>query len=136
MAIGSLRNVLFAAVILGGIAHAGTICDSTNRREACGQNGAEHKLSPSEVKLLLKTASTPEEHWQLAAHFREEAAQEDETAAWYERTASCAESKSHCSYLANNARKASKHDMKIAEEEERIAQAMLNNTTAGIIHGR
>lgn len=136
MMIGSLKNVLLAAMIVGGIARAGTICDSTNRQEACGENGAGHKLSPSEVKLLLKSASLPEEHWQLAAHFREEAAQEDETAAWYERTASCTDPKSHCSYLANNARKASKNDLKMAEEQEKIAQAMLDSTTAGIIHGR
>jgi hypothetical protein len=136
MAIGSLGKVLLAALILGGIAHAGTICESTNRREACGENGAGHKLSPSEVKSLLKSASMPEDHWQLAAHFREEAAQEDETAAWYESTASCTDPKSHCSYLANNARKASKHDMKMAEEQDRIAEAMLNNTAGGLIHGR
>jgi len=133
MAIGSLRNVLFVAIIVGGIAHAGTICESTNRGEACG---AGHKLSPSEVKSLLKSASMPEDHWQLAEHFREEAAQEEETAAWYERTASCTDPKSHCSYLANNARKASKQDMKMAEEQDRIAQAMLNNTAGGLIHGR
>jgi hypothetical protein len=66
MAIGSLGNVLFAAMILGGMAHAGTICESANRREACGENGAGHKLSPSEVKSLLKSASMPEDHWQLA----------------------------------------------------------------------
>jgi hypothetical protein len=135
MATGSLRNMLFAAVILGGIAHAGTICGSTNRG-ACGENGAGHKLSPSEFKSLLKSASMPEDHWQLAAYFRDEAAQEDETAAWYERTASCTDPKSHCSYLANNARRASKHDMKMAEEQDSIAQAMLNNTAGGLIHGR
>jgi hypothetical protein len=135
MAIGSLGKVLFAAMLLGGIAHAGTICDSTNRRDACG-DGTAHKLSPSEVKALLKSASMPEDHWQLAAHFREEAAQEEETAAWYERAASCADPKSHCSYLANNARKASKHDIKMAEEQDKIAQAMLNNTAGGLIHGR
>jgi hypothetical protein len=98
--------------------------------------GVGHKLSPSEVKALLKSASMPEDHWQLAAHFREEAAQEDETAARYESTESCADPKSHCSYLANNARRASKRDMKMAEEQDKIAQAMVNNTTAGVIHGR
>lgn len=136
MTIGSLRNVLLAAMILSGIAKAGTICESTNPREACGENGAGHKLSPSEVKALLKRASMPEDHWQLAAHFREEAAQEEETAASYEGTASCAGPNSRCSYLANNARKASKHDMKKAEEEDRIALAMMTNPAGGLIHGR
>jgi hypothetical protein len=136
MAIGSVGNILFVAVILAGFAQAGTICDSKNQREACAENGAGHKLSPSEVKALLKSASTPEDHWLLAEHFREEAAQEDETASWHESTAACADPKSHCSYLANNARKASKNDMKMAEEQDRTAQAMLNNTAGGLIHGR
>lgn len=136
MTIGSLRNVLLAAVILGGSAQAGTICVSTNQQGACAENGAGHKLSPSEVKSLLKGASTPEDHWQLAEHFREEAAQEEETATWHESTAACADPRSHCSYLANNARKASKNDMKMAEEQDRMAQAMLNNTAGGLIHGR
>lgn len=136
MAIGSLRNMLFVAVILGGCARAGTICESANQRQSCAENGTGHKLSPSEAKSLLKSASTPEDHWQLAEHFREEAAQEDETASWHERTAACADPKSHCSYLANNARKASKNDMKMADEQDRIAQAMLNNTAGGLIHGR
>lgn len=134
MKIGSLKKALFAAVLFGGLAQAGTICDATN--QACGENGAGHKMSPSEVKSLLKSASLPEDHLQLAAHFRDEAAQEDQTAVWYEKTAACADPKSHCSYLANNARKAAKHDMKMAEEQDKMAQAMLNGTAGGLIHGR
>ena len=134
MKIGSLKKVAFAAVILGGLAQAGTICDATN--QACGRNAAGHKLSPSEAKALLKSASMPEDHWQLAAYFRDEAAQEDQTAAWYEGTAACSDPKSHCSYLASNARKAARHDMKVAEEQDKIAQSMLNSTAGGLIHGR
>src|ERR1700722_7034336 len=126
--VAALRDALFAAALLGwsagSVAHAGTVCASTTRLDACAESGAEHKLSPSEVKTLLKSASVPKDHWQLAEHFREEAAQEDQTAAFYEGTAACADPKSHCSYLVNNARKASKHAMKMAEEQDRIAQAM------------
>lgn len=124
---------MLAAMMLSGIAKAGTICEST-RQEGCGENGAGHKLSPSEVRSLLKRASMPEDHWRLAAHFREVAAEEDETAALYERT--CADPKSYCGSLASSARKAAKHDTKKAEEEDKIAQAMMNNTAVGIIHGR
>jgi hypothetical protein len=140
--IASLKNAAFALVLLGGpgvlFVQAKAVCESTNQQDAvaCGDNVAGHALSPSEVKALMKRASLPGDHWQLAEHFREEAAQEDETAAWYESTAACAEPKSHCSSVANSARKASKHAMKMAEEEDRIAQAMLNNAAGGIIHGR
>jgi hypothetical protein len=128
--------MIFAAVIVGGVAQAGTVREETNRPEVCVENSAGHKLSPSEVKSLLKGASRPEDHCQLAEHFREEAAQENDTATWYERTAACADPKSHCSYLVTNAKKASKQDLKMAEEQDRIAQAMLNSTAGGLIHGR
>jgi hypothetical protein len=123
--------------LLGGLAaQAGTICGSASQGQACGESSATHKLSPSEVKALLKSASVPEDHWQLAEHFRQEAAEEDQTAAFYEQQADCADAKSHCSFLANNARKASKHDMKIAEEQDKMAQSMLSSTSGGLIHGR
>lgn len=125
MMVASLKYALVAGMLLSG-----------SGRIVAGEIGADHKLSPSEVKALIKSASVPEDHWQLAEHFREEAAQEDETAAWYEKTSACADPKSHCSYLANNARKAAKHAMKMAEEQDGIAQAMLNNTAGGLIHGR
>jgi hypothetical protein len=135
LAIGSLSKVLFAAVLVSGFAHAGTICGSTSQR-GCADDNSGQTLSPSEFKSLLKSASTPEDHWQLAEHFRQEAAQEDEAAARHESTAECADPKSHCSYLAGNARKASKRDMKLAEEQDKIAQAMLNGAASAIIHSR
>lgn len=135
--LGTLASGLVAAVVLGGFTvQAGAICDSRNQPGACGENVATHKLSPSEVKALLKSASVPEDHWQLAEHFREEAALEDQTAAWYEQRAECADAKSHCSFLANNARKASKRDMKLADEQDKMAQSMLTSTAGGLIHGR
>lgn len=132
--IASLNGVFAAALLGGSVATVRTPCASGTQSQAC--NGSGHKLSPSEVKALLKSASVPEDHWQLAEHFREEAAQENETVSYYESSAACADAKSHCSYLANNARKASKQDLKMAEEQDRMAEAMLSSTAGGLIHGR
>lgn len=37
---------------------------------------SDHRLSPSEVKTLVKGASTPEDHMKLAEYFRQEAFEE------------------------------------------------------------
>lgn len=68
---------LFSAIILASPALV----------SAQEQNSNEHKLTPSEVKALLRGASTPEEHSALGAYFKDRASQEEATAKYYDEMA-------------------------------------------------
>ena len=105
----------------------------------CDHVTAERWLAPSEVKELLKSARSPGDHLELAAHFGEEAAQEDAAANWHDQKADSSESSAirrHHKRLANNARRAAEHAMKRAQEQARIAQAMQSSPATGTRHGR
>ncbi len=101
--------------------------------------GDGHKLSPSEVKTLIKGASRPEDHLKLAEYFRQEAAEEAAAAKLHEEMAeiyepsplpskfkppSVVEMKGHCRLFARNAAKASRAATKLAAEHEKIAELM------------
>ena len=105
----------------------------------CNHVTAERRLALSEVKELLKSASSPGDHLKLAAHFGEEAAQEEAAANWHDQMADSSESsalRSHHKHLANNARRAAEYATKRAQEQARVAQAMQNSPAAGTRHDR
>jgi hypothetical protein len=124
----SMTVVIFLLLLLPG----GALASSAQQ-----QSGEEHKLSRSEVKALLKSASSPDDHLKLAAYFKDEALQEeaaakfhDEMAALYESNPpsqegkSAKEMKGHSRYLAKNARKAAEAARKNAAYQERFAQML------------
>jgi hypothetical protein len=97
-----------------------------------------HTLSPSEVKTLIRGASTPEDHLKLAAYFKQEALDEVasaklhvEMAEAYEpgsaapsmfKPRSLKEMQSHCKEFARNANKAAEVASKMAAEHEKMAE--------------
>jgi hypothetical protein len=99
-----------------------------------------HRLSPSEVKTLIRGASTPEDHLKLAAYFKQEALDEAasaklhvEMAEAYEpgsaapsmfKPRSLKEMQSHCKEFARNANKAAEVASKMAAEQEKMAEMM------------
>jgi hypothetical protein len=68
----------------------------------------EHRLTPTEAKALLKSASTPEDHLKLAEYFRQEARDEAAAARASDRPVS----------------KAAEQDLKKAAEQEKMADMM------------
>lgn len=68
----------------------------------------DHKLTPDEAKVLLKTASTPEDHLKLAEFYRQEARDEAAAARAADRPAS----------------KVAEQDLKKAAEQEKMAEMM------------
>ena len=104
------------------------------------QPGGGQRLSPSEVKTLIKNASTPEDHLKLAEYFKQEAAEEEaaaklhvEMAEAYEpgsaapsmfKPRSLKEMQSHCKEFARNANKAAEVASKMATEHEKMAEMM------------
>ncbi len=115
------------------------------------QSGDAHKLSPSEVKSLIKSASSPEDHLKLAEYFKQEAAEEAAVAKFHEEMAeiyeptpvpskfkppSVAEMKGHCREFARNARKASATATKMAADHERLAELMRIAPPSGVTRSR
>ncbi len=101
---------------------------------------SDHKLSPSEVKTLIKGASSPEDHLKLAEYFRQEALEEtasarlhDEMAEAYEpgsappskfKQPTSKEMKGHCREFARNAGRAAEIATKMAEKHQKLAEMM------------
>jgi hypothetical protein len=112
-----------------------TVCATSTMRAQEVMNSA-HVLTPSEVKELLKGASTPEDHLKIAAYFKQEAVQEDEAASLHDAIAAMpqtpqmvtgmkmnpSETASHCRYFAKIARKAAANDRKLAAYHEQWAE--------------
>ena len=131
------RRALFVATALFAVALFAT---------AQQQLGGGQRLSPSEVKTLIKSASTPEDHLKLAEYFRQEAAAEVAAAKLHEEMAeiyepgplpsnfkppSVAEMKGHCREFARNATKASETALKMAAEHEKLAELMRTAPPSG-----
>lgn len=113
------------------------------------QPGSDQRLSPSEVKTLIKNASTPEDHLKLAEYFKQEAAAaaaklHEEMAEIYEpspvpskfKPPSVAEMKGHCREFARNATKASETASKMAAEHEKLAELMRTAPPSGVRRSR
>ena len=109
---------------------------STSTMSSQEVTGPTHVLTPSEIKELLKAASTPEDHLKIAAYFKQEAVQEDEAASLHDAIAGMpqtpemvkemkmnpSETASHCRYFAKAARKAAANDRKLAAYHEQWAE--------------
>lgn len=88
------------------------------------------KLTRSQVKTLIKTAKTPEEHHKLACYFQSEARAESEKAKYHEEMGKLYAGSSnakhdmvtHCKQFAEEARKAADIDKQLASEHEQMAE--------------
>jgi hypothetical protein len=127
----NLSKALFVATALFAVALS-----------AAAQRPADddHRLSPSEVKTLIRGASTPEDHVKLAVYFKQEALDEAasaklhvEMAEAYEpgsaapsmfKPRSLREMQSHCREFARNANKAAEVASKMATEHDKMAEMM------------
>lgn len=95
------------------------------------------RLTKKEVKALVATAKTPEDHLKLARHFRQqadtleaEAKEHDELALEYRKNPSpmamkmpmSGRSAEHCEYFARSAREAAKAARELAASHEEMAK--------------
>lgn len=95
------------------------------------------RLTKKEVKALVATAKTPEDHMKLARHFRQqadaleaEAKEHDELAQEYRKNPSpmamkmpmSGRSAEHCEYFAKSAREAAKAARELAASHEQMAK--------------
>lgn len=98
---------------------------------------ATARLTKKEVKTLVATAKTPEDHMKLARHFRQEAdtleaqaKEHDDLALEYRKNPSAMSMKmpmsprsaEHCEYFAKSAREAAKAARELATSHEQMAK--------------
>ena len=125
-----MRHILQSAAVAIAFACIGS------KMVAQQPNESDHILTPSEIKELLKAASTPEDHLKIAAYFKQEAKQEEDAASLHDIVAAMpqtpqmvaemkmnsSETASHCRYFAKIARKAAANDRKLAAYHEQWAE--------------
>lgn len=95
------------------------------------------RLTKKEVKALVATAKTPEDHMKLARHFKQEAdrleaeaKEHDELATEYRKNPNAmamkmpmsGRSAEHCEYFAKSAREAAKAARELAATHEQMAK--------------
>lgn len=88
------------------------------------------KLTTKEVKALIASAKTAEDHHKLACYYRAEARDEAAKAKYHEEMGKLYENSSnekhdmvgHCKAFANEARKAADSDNQLADEHEKMAE--------------
>ncbi len=88
------------------------------------------KLTTKEVKSLIVSAKTPQDHQKLACYFRAEARDEAAKAKYHEEMEKLYEGSSnekhdmvtHCKKFANEARNAAESDNHLADEHEKMAE--------------
>jgi hypothetical protein len=98
-------------------------------------NMKEHQLTKKEVKALIVSAKTPEDHMKLAMYFRGEAKEQqakakyhDEMAELYKNNAAPkTEMAKHCKYFAEESRKAAGAANSMADEHEKMAAQAREN---------
>ena len=103
---------------------AGSIASAQEKMECKGP-----KLTQKQVKALITSAKTAEDHNKLACYFRAEARSEEERAKYHEEMGKLYEHSSnakhdtvkHCKEFADEARKAATADNQLAEEHEKMA---------------
>ena len=95
----------------------------------------ERQLSKKEVKALIVSAKTPEDHMKLASYFRGEAQQMQAKAKYHEEMAdlyknnrsSKLDMAKHCQYFADEAKKAAEAANSMADEHEKMAAEARQN---------
>jgi len=98
-------------------------------------NMKEHQLSKKEVKALIVSAKTPEDHMRLASYFRGEAQQMQAKAKYHEEMAELyknnrsgkVDMSKHCQYFADEAKKAAEAANSMADEHEKMAAEARQN---------
>ena len=111
------------------------LCGQTWTARAQGQNDPGGKLTPDEVKALIKNATTPEDHLKLAGFFRREEAQQMESAKTHDElsevyqfskapTPAVADMQKHCKDFALAARNAASAARAMAEYHEEMAELL------------
>lgn len=90
----------------------------------------EHQLTQKEVKALIVSAKTPEDHMKLAAYYRGEAQRQEAKAKYHEEMGKLYATSSnekhdmvaHCKHFAEEAKKAAEADNLLATEHEKMAE--------------
>jgi len=98
-------------------------------------NMKEHQLTKKEVKALIVSAKTPEDHLKLASYFRGEAKQQQDKAKYHEEMADLyknnptprTQMSQHCRQFAEEARKAAEAANSMADEHEKMAAQAREN---------
>jgi hypothetical protein len=104
---------------------AGSIASAQEKMECKGP-----KLSQKQVKALIASAKTAEDHNKLACYYRAEAKSEEKQAKYHEEMGELYKSSSnakhdmvtHCKQFADEARKAAEADNQLAAEHEKMAE--------------
>jgi hypothetical protein len=95
----------------------------------------ENQLTRKEVKALIVSAKTPEDHMKLAAYFRGEAKRQEAAAKYHDEMAELyknnpapkEEMAKHCKVFADEARKAAEAANSMADEHEKMAAQAREN---------
>jgi signal transduction histidine kinase len=98
-------------------------------------NMKEQQLTKKEVKALIVSAKTSEDHMKLASYFREEAQRMEASAKYHDEMAELYKANQtgktdmteHCKYFANEARKAAEAANSMADEHEKMASQAREN---------
>jgi signal transduction histidine kinase len=94
-------------------------------------NMKEHQLTKKEVKALIVSAKTPEDHLKLASYFKGEARQQEASAMYHEEMAELYDPKTqmtqHCKSLAESLKNAAEAASSMAAEHEKMAAQAREN---------
>jgi hypothetical protein len=98
-------------------------------------NMKDQQLTKKEVKALIVSAKTPEDHMKLASYFRGEARRMEASAKYHDEMAELYKTNQtgktdmtkHCKYFADEARKAAEAANSMADEHEKMATELRGN---------
>jgi hypothetical protein len=94
-------------------------------------NMKEHQLTQKQLKALIVSAKTPEDHMKLAAYFKGEAQRQEASAKTHEEMANLYDSKTemakHCKNLSEELKKAGESANSMAAEHEKMAAQLREN---------
>jgi hypothetical protein len=106
---------------------------------SAAEKPGQPKLTKKEVKALIVSAQTPEDHLKLAAYFQDEARQEESKAKYHDEMAelyrqhplpyeskqpSSLRMQNHCNYFADEAREAAGNANAMADAHEKVAEQL------------
>jgi hypothetical protein len=121
----NLKKFAFVPVLLLAITPSFASAHNMMKMACCPK-----QPTATEVKALIASAKTPEEHQKLACYFHAQARQEAAKARYHEEMAKMDESSSnakhdmigHCKQFAAEASKAAARDSQLAAEHQKMAE--------------
>jgi hypothetical protein len=98
-------------------------------------NMKDHQLTKNEVKTLIVSAKTAEDHTKLASYFRDEARRQEASAKYHDEMAELyklnrtakVDMVQHCKHFAAAAREAAEAANSMADEHEKLAVQLRPN---------